>query len=225
MRNKRGHIYTQEEQEFFKTNIYGHTRKEFIEAFKEKFGYELTVGQLKGQMRKFNLTTGHTGRFGDNGHYYYGSGHKMSEEQYKKSQPTMFKKGHIPKNRAEVGTEVIKEDGYIKVKVAQPNKWRMKHVLTWEAANGPIPAGSCLVFLDRDRANCDLSNLYLVTRSALKIINKNQMFGENPEVNRTMCILAGYMATAGISSVDASERGLKLRIKREEQKRKGQHNG
>lgn len=219
MLNKRGHIYTEEEINFLKEYCLGHTRKEIIEAFKQEFGWELTIAQLKGQMRKHRLATGHSGRFGDNGHY--SRGHKMSEEQYKKSQPTMFKKGNIPPNRAEVGTEVIKEDGYIKVKVAQPNKWRMKHVLIWEAANGPIPAGSCLVFLDRDRANCDLSNLYLVTRTALKIINQNQMFGENVEVNRTMAILAEYMATAGASSLDASERGMKLRVKREKEKRKG----
>ena len=219
MNDKRGHIYSEEEINFLKAHCYGRTRKEIIEAFKQEFGYELTVGQLKGQMRKFKLTTGHSGRFGENG--YYSRGHKMSEEQYKRARPTMFKKGHIPRNRAEIGKEVITGDGYIKVKVAQPNKWKRKQVLIWEAANGPIPAGSCIVFLDRDRTNCDLSNLFLVTRTALKIININEMFGDDPEVNRTICILAEYMATAGISSLDASERGLQLRIKREEQKRNG----
>ena len=169
-------------------------------------------------MRKYGLTTGHTGKFGDDGHYY--TGHKMSPEKYEAARPTMFKKGNVPPNRAVVGTEVVTYNGFIKVKVAQPNKWVKKHVLVWEAAHGPMPSKSCIMFLDRNRSNCDLSNLILVSKTANKIINKNKMFGDDPVVNKTMAALAEYMAAAGISTIDASERGLKLRIKREEERRR-----
>ena len=220
MENKRGHIYTEEEINFIKQNCYGRTRKQIIEAFTAEFGWEIKERQLKGQMRKYGLTTGHTGKFGDNGHYY--AGRKMTPYQYKCSAPTMFKPGCVPKNRAEVGKEVVTYHGFVKVKVAQPDKWVKKHVLVWEAAHGPMPSKSCIMFLDRNRSNCDLSNLILVSKTANKIINKNKMFGDDPAVNKTMAALAEYMAAAGISTIDASERGLKLRIKREENKRKGQ---
>ena len=223
MLNKRGHIYTEEEINFLKEYCYGHTRKEIIEAFKQEFGWELTIQQLKGQMRKYNLVTGHTGQFGDFGHYYQGE--KMTEERYRRALPTMFKNGHVPKNRVPVGVEKLRSDGFIKVKVAQPDKWEKKHVLVWEAANGPMPSKSCIMFLDRDRSNCDLSNLICISKSANRIINLNKMFGDDPDVNRTMAILAEYMAAAGISNIDSTERGLRLRIEREKDRRKGQHNG
>lgn len=220
MEDKRGHIYTEEEIEFIKNNCYGRTRKQLIEAFTAKFGWSISEIQIKGQMRRFKLTTGHTGKFGDNGHYHRNT--KLNPEAYKKAFPTMFKEGHEPPNKVEVGTEVLRTDGFIKVKVAQPDKWVRKHVLVWEAANGPMPPKSCIMFLDRNRSNCDLSNLVVVSKSANRIINLNKMFGDDPEVNKTMAILAEYMAAAGISTIDSTERSMKLRIKREEQKRKGQ---
>lgn len=219
MDNGRGHKYTEEEINFLKSNCLGHTRKEIIEAFKTEFGWDITECQLKGQMRKYGLTTGHTGKFGDNGHYSKGS--KMTPYKYECARPTMFKKGNVPPNKAEVGTEVLRSDGFIKVKVAQPDKWVRKHVLVWEAANGPMPSKSCIMFLDRNRSNCDLSNLVLVSKTANKIINKNKMFGADPVVNKTMAALAEYMAAAGISTIDATERGLRLRLKREGDRRKG----
>ena len=96
-----GKVYTDEENEFIRQYTPGHTRKEIIAAFKEKFDYELTIGQLRGRMRKLGVVTGNTGRFGDVESYH--KGRKLSEKQYAASSPTMFKKGNIPPNRAEVG--------------------------------------------------------------------------------------------------------------------------
>lgn len=206
------HKYTNEENNFIKEYTPGHTRKEIIAAFKEKFDYELTIGQLRGRMRKLGVIIGNTGRFGDV--EAYNKGKKMSEKQYAASMPTMFKNGNTPHNTAEVGKEVVLNDGYIKVKIAQPNKWKLKHYLVWEAANGPVPAKSCIMFLDRDRQNCELSNLRLVTKEVNNILNRNNMLTDNAEINETVIFLAEYMARAGIGTLDALEKNKNKRLVR-----------
>ncbi|MFA6487653.1 MAG: HNH endonuclease signature motif containing protein [Sideroxydans sp.] len=77
---------------------------------------------------------------------------------------TQFKKGMTPHNHLPVGTTVMATIGYFKTKVAEPNKWKFTHHMKWEEVNGPIPKGMMLEFIDRNRENCDVSNLLLVTK-------------------------------------------------------------
>lgn len=207
-----GHCYTNEENNFIKEYAYGHSWKEIQEAFEERFEWRITTGQLKGRMRKLGVITGNTGRFGDV--EAYNKERKLSEKQYASANPTMFKNGNTPHNTAEVGKEVVLDDGYIKVKIAQPNKWKLKHYLVWEAAYGPLPAKSCIMFLDRDRQNCDLSNLRLVTKEVNNILNRNNMLTDNAEINETVIRIAEYMATAGIGTLDALEKNKNKRFNR-----------
>jgi hypothetical protein len=53
--------------------------------------------------------------------------------------------------------------GVTRVKIAEPNVWRVKHRLIWEAAHGPIPKGSTVWFADGDWSNFSLDNLILIT--------------------------------------------------------------
>jgi hypothetical protein len=84
-----------------------------------------------------------------------------------RSMETQFTRGHLPHNHVPVGTEVMATDGYLKVKVAEPNAWEWTHRRSWEAAHGPIPKGFLLVFKDGDHTNCNIGNLELITRSEL----------------------------------------------------------
>jgi hypothetical protein len=45
------------------------------------------------------------------------------------------------------------------VKVAQPNKWKLRAVVNWESINGQVPRGKILHHKDRDTINDDPSNL------------------------------------------------------------------
>ncbi len=67
-----------------------------------------------------------------------------------------------------LGTEKVQNDGYIRVKVAEPSVWVFKHRLLWEEANGPIPEGHMVTFIDGDKSNFHLENLRLSTRSGRK---------------------------------------------------------
>lgn len=81
-----------------------------------------------------------------------------------RSAETRFKKGHVSHTTVPVGTTVMSTDGYLKTKVAEPNKWKWTHRMNWEAVHGPIPKGMLLVFKSKDHENCDPSNLELITR-------------------------------------------------------------
>lgn len=63
-----------------------------------------------------------------------------------------------------IGTEKISE-GIVFVKVAHPDKWRMKHHLLWEQKNGPIPKECCIIFADGDKTNFNEDNLIKVSRA------------------------------------------------------------
>lgn len=68
---------------------------------------------------------------------------------------------------------VSNSDGYLKVKVAEPNKWRLKHHLVWESVNGKIPKGYCLRFNDGNKKNLSLDNLLLVDYRENYYLNRN----------------------------------------------------
>lgn len=89
----------------------------------------------------------------------------MSPEGIANSSRTRFKKGRPSLNRRPVGSERVNVDGYIEVKIAEPNKWRQKQRVVWEAAHGPVPAGSMVSFIDGNKQNCELSNLRVMTRA------------------------------------------------------------
>ena len=80
-----------------------------------------------------------------------------------------FQKGNIPVGWKPVGTESVREDGFVWVKVKderyapQRECWKQKHRLLWEEANGPIPEGMVVTFRDGDRSNFSLDNLRLVS--------------------------------------------------------------
>jgi hypothetical protein len=87
----------------------------------------------------------------------------MSAEGIERSSRTRFKKGHRPHNQRDIGTETQHADGYVYIKVGE-GKPVLKHRYVWEQANGPIPDGHNIAFRDGNRGNCDLSNLYLISR-------------------------------------------------------------
>lgn len=98
-------------------------------------------------------------------------GKKTPAKVYEKIRPTMFKPGNKPHNSLKVGAEIITRDGYIKVKMAEPNQWKHKHRMVWERAHGAIPKGYNVQFRDGNRNNLSLSNLFIISRSEQMSLN------------------------------------------------------
>ena len=167
-----GHQYTEEEKAFFAEYVPGHTYKEIQAAFMKRFCWDITISQIKGYISNHKLNTGKTGRF-VKGQEAHNKGVKMSPEVYEKVKHTMFPKGHVTVRHREVGSTRVNVDGYIEVKVAEPNKWCLLHRHIWQQEYGPVPKGYCLIFKDNDPLHCELDNLMMITRNELKILNQN----------------------------------------------------
>jgi len=110
-----------------------------------------------------------------------------------RSAETQFTSGRLPHNHVPIGTEVLASDGYLKVKVAEPNKWEWTHRRNWQAVHGPIPKGMVLVFKTADHTNCSVDNLELITRRELMSRNTIQRFP--PELKQTIRLLGKLRRT------------------------------
>lgn len=126
------------------------------------------------------------------GHVPPNKGKKVSPELYAKMQPTMFKKGRPSLNHREVGSERVNVDGYIEVKVAEPNKWRLKNRVVWEQANGPIPPGHNVQFRNGNKLDCRLENLYLIDRR-VQFMTHNSIYARYPKELQYVMKLKGAL--------------------------------
>ena len=109
----------------------------------------------------------------------------MSEDGIKASSRTRFKSGRMPHNTLAIGTERVYADGYVWIKVNE-RKRVQKHRYVWEQAHGKIPDGYLVAFRDGNRQNCDLSNLYLISRqeSARRCINSESAEARQARVTK-----------------------------------------
>ena len=163
-------IFPKEVSDYIYANYKGVGPKEMAERLNKKFGTSYTKSQLKGFYGNHHLNSGITGRF-EKGNVSHNKGKKG--QCAPGCEKTWFKKGNIPGNHKEVGTERTTIYGYIEVKVAEPNKWRAKHHVIWEQHNGPIPEKHVVCFRDGDKTNLNIDNLILVHRGTSAVMNNN----------------------------------------------------
>lgn len=130
-----------------------------------------------------------------NGSVPLNKGKKVSPEIYAKMQPTMFKKGQTPVNHRDVGSERVNVDGYIEIKVAEPNRWRLKHRLIWEQVNGAIPKGFNVQFKNHNRKDCRIENLYLISK-AEQMAKENSFWAKYPKEIQEIIHLKGVVNRA-----------------------------
>jgi len=84
----------------------------------------------------------------------------------------LFRSGVALARYLPVGSERVTKDGYIQRKVSDEptfyKRWRFVHVLTWEAAHGPVPKGHVVSFKNGDVTDCRrVENLELLHRREL----------------------------------------------------------
>ena len=119
-------------------------------------------------------------------------GKKMSPEAYAKAAHTMFKKGQIPVNHREVGSERVNADGYIEIKVAEPSRWRLKHRVIWEQVNGAIPRVHNVQFKNHNPLDCRIENLYLISRED-QMAKENSFYAKYPKPLQEVIHLKGVI--------------------------------
>ena len=193
------HKWSKEELEYLKEVAPGHSYEEIFKLMNDKFEYQFSLEQIKGTMSRYKIKNGLGGHF-KKGSTPWNKGLKG----YMGANKTSFKKGNIPINHKAIGSERITRDGYIEIKVAEPNKWQLKHRYVWEQHYGEIPKGCNIIFLDKDTTNTDIENLACVSREELLIINNNKLIKDDVELAK-----AGVNLSKLIASINKHERNNK----------------
>lgn len=92
-----------------------------------------------------------------------------------------------------IGSETIR-GGFIWVKVSNTAKcsnsayknWKQKSHIVWEQHYGCMPPkGHTIIFLDGNRQNCDINNLYAVSGKVLREMSKKSWWRSDPEFTLT----------------------------------------
>ena len=180
------HYYTKEEDQFLIDNVKGITLKELTRRFNDKFNYSLSESNIANRKNKLKISSGIKGGQFQKGQVSWNKGKTwedyMSIEGQKNSRKTCFKKGNKPHNHRPVGSERITVDGYIEIKVAEPNKWELKARVIYENKYGKIPVDHKLIYLDGNKQNLELSNLKVISYAEELIMNKNKLRYDKKEL-------------------------------------------
>jgi hypothetical protein len=178
---------------FLKGIVGGRSYAGITGMFNKEFGFALSVEAMGTLLKKHNLKNGRDCRIrpgaippnkGRKGYFPPGS------------EKGWFKPGRMPINTMPLGSERISPDGYVEIKYSEAsgppkNRWKGKHVLIWEKANGPVPKGYVVIFADGDRRNFKLGNLVLVSRKELAVLNhKNMLASKNEDITKVSVNIA-----------------------------------
>jgi hypothetical protein len=150
-------------------------RKELAKLFNDKFKTKVSHKALGQKCVKIGLVCPNNGCF-KKGSIPVNKGTKGLTKRNK----TSFGFGNRPMNAKKVGSVVTKKDKngslYMRIKIAEPNKWQMLHVYIYEHKHGEIPKGYCVIFKDKNTLNTRLDNLMLVSREELARLNQKYAY-------------------------------------------------
>lgn len=182
-RRSKHSLFTPEQEDYIRKIAPGKFNQEIADMVNKKYGLNITRQQINTWKANHNVTSGLTGYF-PKGHVPWNKGKKGINTG---GEAGWFKKGQKPKNYRPVGSERIdSKDGYVLIKVQDegtyPERWKHKHVVIWEKANGKVPDDHVVVFLDGDKQNIILENLALLTKAEVLRMNQNNLFSDDPEL-------------------------------------------
>jgi len=178
-------LLTDEQHKHLVSIAEGRTTNKISKMLNEKFRLSITPRQIQIYKKNHDLKSNISTTF-KQGQKSWNKGMKGLDIGGKETQ---FKKGHRPYNYQLVGTERVNGEGYIDIKIADPNKWRPKHRIIWEKENGKIPRGFVVLFGDGTKSNVNIDNLILVSRSQLSLLNKLHLIKNDADLTRTGIIV------------------------------------
>ena len=154
-----------EKLEYFKKIVPGHYTKEIIKLYYDKYGEKMSAYKVDGLKKTYKL---------------------------KSNVDPRFKKGekHGGQKPSPIGAERKDERGVWLIKIAQPDLWKKKHIYIWEKYNGKLPKDECIIFLDNNKDNLDISNLKAVKRREQLLIARMKLNSEDSEITETGILVA-----------------------------------
>lgn len=177
-------MYNKEHVAFIKKHAKGIITHKLTDLLNNTFKTNYTVRQIQKIMKRHGIKNGVDCRY-KKGHIPFNKGTRGLT----KANSGSFKIGHRPKNYRPVGSERVSIYGYVEIKVADPDVWRLKHVVEWEKVNGPIPQGMKLLFLDQNPLNISVDNLALISRAEGALLNKDRLLTKDAEINKSALTL------------------------------------
>lgn len=180
------HRWTEQEIEFVRKIYPYNSNKKIIEMLKEKFGFETTSRKLLNTKTKYKMpdkVIPNSGRL-QKGVVPWNKGKKMSNETKKKLKNTFFRKGQTINNRP-IGSTRLGNDGYLVIKIEEPNKWQLYQRYVYEKAHGvKLAKNEAVIFADGDKTNFDIDNLIKVSKANLCYLNSNNLIFDDPELTK-----------------------------------------
>lgn len=176
--------YSDAELSWIKSNQVGISREELSQKFNAQFNRCVSAQNIAGLCKRKRWANGRDTRIKKGGKSW-----NKGVTGYMGANKTSFKKGDIPFNHKPIGHERVTADGYIMVKVAEPNKFRLKQLVVWEEHHGKVKEGYNLRFLDNDRTNCNIDNLMSIPRSVNAIVNnRNPANTHDKHLNKSILL-------------------------------------
>lgn len=163
-----GQAYTKEQDEWLINNIDSYTYPELTRLFNKKFN------------RNIRNVSDHCIK---------------TLKLHKKKNSGNFKKGRKDFiNRSRIGCEVVTQRGEVYVKISDeyiegitpspasnPN-FKLKKEIIWESIYGNKPEGYVIVFLDTNKQNFNIENLYCIPRKIALMLGKNKWWTEDRDL-------------------------------------------
>lgn len=167
---------------YIKENVKGKSTAELTELVNQVFATNYTEAQIRTCKHNRHIKSGLTGHF-PKGHTPYNKGRKGFYSPG--CEKGWFKKGNIPKNHRPVGSERIDTNGYVYIKIKEPNVWCLKHVRIYEKKHGTVPKGMIVTFKDGNKQSCSIENLLLMSRAEAAVMTHFKLRGTTPELMET----------------------------------------
>jgi hypothetical protein len=180
---------------------------DYHRGFCDAFGrHDVPPNNLHALRKRKGWKTGRTGCF-ENGQAPHNKGVSCAPGvggRHPNAVRTQFQKGHgrsgvAVKLYKAVGSERLSKNGYLERKIHDgmplQSRWRAVHLIEWEEAHGPIPAGHCLKCRG-DITDTSPENWMLIPRALLPALNggrhKRRLAYDRaaPEVRETLLTLA-----------------------------------
>ena len=155
--------YSEEFNNFLEEQAKNYNISELIEISKEKFGYEIS----KKAMCKLLYRR------------------KLRHRDYNEKLATS------PSEKKPIGTEWLRKDGMVLIKIGEPSVWTYKQRYIYEKHHGKLPKGYKVIFLDQDRTNFDINNLMAVPASDALVAHNLKVLSSDADVTKTGLMIAG----------------------------------
>ncbi len=180
------HRWTEEKIEFIRKIYPYYENKEISKMVKNKFGFDVSARNLINAKTIYKMpdkAIPNSGRL-QKGVVPWNKGKRMSDETKKKLKNTFFKKGQTINNRP-IGSTRLGNDGYLVIKIEEPNKWQLYQRYAYEKAHGEkLATKDAIIFADGDKTNFGIDNLIKVSKANLCYLNSNNLIFDDPKLTK-----------------------------------------